>query len=69
MGPRKKMYLKYGGMQFRNLVKAEEINKHVRKLPAEERDSIFEVAKELQAEGMIEIVPAQQETAGEDSCL
>lgn len=47
--------MKYGGVKFRNLVPPVKINRFVNKLPQNKRDSLFEIASELSAAGMIEI--------------
>lgn len=48
--------MKYGGVKFRNLVPPVKINRFVRKLPQNKKDSLFEVATELSEVGMIEIL-------------
>lgn len=62
-------YLKFGGVKFRPLVKPSEINRYVRELSRNQKDSMFEVAKELQSKGMIEIIPGNFETEADDSCF
>lgn len=49
--------VKFGGVVFQNNVDPEEINKFVRELPQEKKDSIFEVIKELDAQGLITVDP------------
>lgn len=66
---RKTRFLKYGGVRFRPLVKPQTINRYVRSLPAYKRDSMYEVAKELQDKKMIDILPGEMSTSGDDSCL
>lgn len=61
-------YLKYGGVKFRPLVKPSEINKFVREMSPVHKDSMFEVAKELQSKGMIEVL-GEWGTEADDSCL
>jgi uncharacterized protein (DUF2461 family) len=46
-------YLKYGGVKFWNNVPPEEINRFVRNLPPEKKDSLFEVVQILEREGLI----------------
>lgn len=46
-------YLKYGGVKFWNNVPPEEINRFVRSLPPEKKDSLFEVVQILDREGLI----------------
>lgn len=48
-------YAKFGGVKFRNNVSAEEINKFVRELPASERESLFQVIRRLEIEGLITV--------------
>jgi hypothetical protein len=43
------------GVHFSNRVPPEEINRFVRELPPEKRESLFEVLKELEQAGMIVI--------------
>lgn len=46
-------HLQYGGVKFWNNVPPEEINRFVRDLPPEKKDSLFEVAQILDQEGLI----------------
>lgn len=62
-------HLKYGGAKFKPLVEPEVINKFVRQLPTEKRESMFEVAKELESNKMIEIIPGEMSSEADDSCL
>lgn len=48
-------YVKYGGMKFVNNVPPAEINEFVRNLPAEKRESLFEVVHELDRAGLISL--------------
>ena len=48
--------LKYGGVKIRNLVPPVKINRFVYNLPEEKRDSLFEIATELQHAGLIKIL-------------
>lgn len=48
-------HARFGGVKFRNNAPVEEINKFVRGLRAEERESLFEVLTRLQSEGLITI--------------
>ncbi|HHY92403.1 MAG TPA: hypothetical protein GX511_03590 [Firmicutes bacterium] len=48
-----KEYLQYGGVKFWNNVPPEEINRFVRSLPSEKKDSLFEVVQILDQEGLI----------------
>jgi hypothetical protein len=49
------LHSKYGGVHFTQLKHAREINDFVRTLPAEKKDSLFEVMQELHNQGYIEI--------------
>lgn len=49
--------VKFGGIAFHNNVEPEEINKFVRELPQQKKDSLFEVLKELDAQGLITFDP------------
>lgn len=63
-------YMKYGGVKFKPLVSPREINSYVRSLPEQRRESMFEIAQELQSQGMIEVfVDEEQASEGVDSCL
>lgn len=46
-------YLRYGGMRFTNNVPPEEINRFVRRLPSEDRESMSKVVEILAREGLI----------------
>lgn len=48
--------MKYGGVKFRNLVPPVKINRFVNRLPFEKRDSLFEIASELQEAGLIDVL-------------
>ncbi|MHB1404593.1 MAG: hypothetical protein ACYCV0_03265 [Desulfitobacteriaceae bacterium] len=48
--------LKYGGVKIRNLVPPVKINRFVNKLPADKKDSLFEIASELEQEGLIQVL-------------
>ena len=48
--------LKYGGAKFRNLVPPVKINRFVNRLPNNKRDSLFEIASELQEAGLIDVL-------------
>lgn len=47
--------IKYGGVKFRNLVPPVKINRFVNSLPRDKRDSLFEIASELQHAGLIRV--------------
>ncbi|HWQ42618.1 MAG TPA: hypothetical protein VN456_11365 [Desulfosporosinus sp.] len=48
--------LKYGGVKFRNLVPPVKINRFVNLLPHQKRESLFEIASELQEAGLIDVL-------------
>lgn len=47
--------MKYGGVKFRNLVPPVKINRFVNQLPRYKRDSLFEIASELEGAGLIKV--------------
>lgn len=47
--------LKYGGVKFRNLVPPVKINRFVNQLPRNKRESLFEIATELEGAGLIDV--------------
>lgn len=60
-------YIKYGGMKFVNNVHPAEINRFVRTLPAEKRDSLFEVVHELDRAGLITLDDSELTTIDLDT--
>lgn len=48
--------LKYGGVKFRNLVPPVKINRFVNQLPRYKRESLFEIASELEGAGLIDVL-------------
>jgi len=48
--------MKYGGVKFRNLVPPVKINRFVNCLPRTKRESLFEIASELQEAGLIDVL-------------
>ncbi|MDR3540579.1 MAG: hypothetical protein P4L69_06355 [Desulfosporosinus sp.] len=48
--------MKYGGVKFRNLVPPVKINRFVNRLPRIKRESLFEIASELQEAGLIDVL-------------
>ncbi|MDA8233493.1 MAG: hypothetical protein M0Z31_01550 [Clostridia bacterium] len=60
-------FIKYGGVHFTNNVPPEEINNFVRQLPAEKRDSLFEVVKELEDAGLITLDQSLISTADDET--
>jgi len=48
-------FLKYGGVKFTNNVSAKEINLFVRNLPSDKKDNLYEVIKELEENGLIDL--------------
>lgn len=55
MALERSLYAKYGGVHFTQQAATQDINAFVRALPAEKRDSLFEVLHELDAAGLIHI--------------
>lgn len=51
----KELFAKHGGVHFINQAPAEEINRFVRELPEEKRESLFEVLSALDEAGLIQI--------------
>lgn len=58
--------VKFGGVVFHNNVDPDEINKFVRELPQQKKDSLFEVIKELDAQGLITVDPTLDQD--DDQC-
>ncbi|TGE31274.1 hypothetical protein [Desulfosporosinus sp. Sb-LF] len=54
--------LKYGGAKIRNLVPPVKINRFVNRLPKNKRDSLFEIASELQAAGLIDVLNGRSQS-------
>lgn len=50
------MFVRHGGVHFRNNASAQEINNYVRKLPAGKRESLFEVLEQLDQAGLITVL-------------
>lgn len=48
--------MKYGGVKFRNLVPPVKINRFVNRLPRSKRESLFEIASELQEAGLVDVL-------------
>lgn len=61
-------YLKFGGVAFETLADPKEINQYVENLSDEDRESLYEVALELEKKGMIKLLP-EMSTTEDDSCL
>lgn len=49
------LHARYGGVHFKQLAHARDINEFVRELPMEKRDNLFEVMQELHRAGLIQI--------------
>lgn len=64
----------HGGVHFQNLAPPEQINRFVRELPADRRESLFEVLKTLEQEGLIKIMndgvwtDGEGKIGGSDNC-
>lgn len=48
--------IKYGGVKIRNLVPPVKINRYVNSLPPARKESLFEIASELNQAGLIDIL-------------
>lgn len=48
--------MKYGGVKFRNLVPPVKINRFINQLPRYKRESLFEIAGELEEAGLIDVL-------------
>lgn len=66
MKKRQERTIKFGGMQFISKVSEEQINEFINNLPAEQRDSLAEVAHELQAAGLVSLIPGRYRTIDRD---
>lgn len=66
---KKENILRHSGLKFRLHAKPQEINNTVAELPPTKRDSMYEVARELSGQGLIEILPQARQTEGQDDCL
>ncbi|NLN16126.1 MAG: hypothetical protein GX182_02275 [Firmicutes bacterium] len=62
-------YVKYGGVRFVNNASPEEINRYVRDLPPEDRESLFEVIKILHDEGLITVLEDEPMTTVDENML
>jgi hypothetical protein len=62
-------YVKYGGVRFVNNASPEEINRYVRDLPPEDRESRFEVIKILHDEGLITVLEDEPMTTVDENML
>jgi hypothetical protein len=54
--------LKFGGVKIRNLVPPVKINRFVNRLPVNKRDSLFEIASELQMAGLIDVLNSRSQS-------
>ena len=55
-------HIKYGGVRFVNNASPEEINNFVRNLPEHQKDSLFEVVRLLDQEGLITLIDGDNTT-------
>lgn len=62
-------YVKYGGVRFINNASPQEINRYVRELPPEDRESLFEVIKILHDEGLITVLEDEPMTTVDQNML
>lgn len=67
-------FARHGGVHFQSNRPPEEINAYVRNLPADKRDSLFEVLQELNRAGLITLyndevwTDGEGEIGGSDDC-
>lgn len=66
MKKKKERIIKFGGMHFVSNVSEVQINQFVASLPEEKRESLAEVAHELQEAGLISMVPEKFTTIDTD---
>lgn len=62
-------YVKYGGVRFIINASPQEINRFVRELPPEDRESLFEVTKILHDEGLITVLEDEPMTTVDQNML
>ncbi len=55
-------HVRFGGVSFENLVPPQEINRFVRELPADKRESLFEVIQQLRDAGLIAVYDGDNST-------
>lgn len=55
-------HIKYGGVRFVNNASPKEINNFVRNLPEHQKDSLFEVVRLLDQEGLITLIDGDNTT-------
>ena len=60
------LYIKYGGMHFFRNAEPEEINRFVRELPGEERQSLAIVVRKLEEAGLISLDEGQTVTIDDE---
>jgi len=58
--------VRFGGVRFENLVPPQEINRFVRELPEEKRNSLFQVIQELRDAGLIEVFDGDNVTVDDE---
>ena len=59
-------HIKYGGVNFSNNVSPEEINRFIRDLPSEHKESLFNVVKLLDEAGLITVHTGGNTTVDEN---
>lgn len=60
-------HVKFGGVSFTNNVSPEEINNFVKQLPDSERQSLFQVIKKLNQNGMITVDDSDLSTIDDET--
>ena len=62
-------YVKYGGVRFINNASPEDINRFVRGLPPEDRESLYGVIRILHDEGLITVLEDEPMTTVDENML
>lgn len=62
-----KKFVKYGGIKFTNNVSPTEINRYVQDLPNSERQSLFQVIKHLDKDGLITLDDSEISTIDDET--
>jgi len=60
-------FVKYGGIKFTNNVSPSKINEYVSKLPDNERQSLFQVVRKLDGEGLISLDDSELTTIDDET--
>ncbi len=63
----KEDFVKYGGIKFTNNASPSKINEYVRSLPENERQSLFQVVRKLDHEGLITLDDSELTTIDDET--